>query len=128
MLVFFEKVFDGFLSGTANVYTQTELSELLGSADHLDIAIQARGVAGTSPTLTIQLENSFDGTRWQNRTVNPEVNALSLNAGDNPLQVYADSSQIPTALGRLRFRIALGGTTPSGVFQIWASGRSPLVY
>jgi len=128
MLLFFEKVYDGFITGGQNVYTQTEHSELMGSADHVEIAVQARGIAGTSPTLTIQYENSFDGTRWQNRTASPEVNNVSLNVGDNPLQLFADLSQVPTALNRLRLRIALGGTSPSGVLQIWAMGRSPLVY
>src|SRR5690349_17722063 len=124
MRIFQAKVFDGYIRGTGAVFTQTADSELIGSAERLVFYAVMNGVSGTSPSLTIQLENSPDGTRWLNQATGPEVSAM-LNPGDNSAYgTSAQSTTIPMA-AYIRMRITLGGTDPGGYLRLWLNGRSP---
>jgi len=123
MRIFQEKIYDNLVSGTTNVYTGTELSELLGSVDRVTLFAYVLGVTGTGPTITMQLENSPDRTRWQNQNSTPEINGSSLGSGDNFIQTNTVAG-VPMA-GHVRLRIALGGTSPVAVVRIWAFGTGP---
>ena len=119
---FVVKAFDDYVVGSTNVYTPTSLAELLGTADRLCGVVIAHAVLGSSPTLTIQCEHSFDGTRWLNQETTPELNATSVG-GVNTVLTFV-STKIPT-LNFVRLRVALGGGTPSATLEIWLCGRSP---
>jgi len=126
MRLFHELVWEGYVSGSAAVYSKHGLEALLGSADQLSFAGYAAGITGTSPTLSVQVEQSFDGIRWSNRNLNPELNslALSTSAETNFAGWDGNPSARPTA-AFARLRIALGGTSPAGHVRIWATGRDP---
>lgn len=125
MLTFAQSAFDGYVVGTGNVYSLTDISELLGSTDVLHVSAVALAVTGTNPTLTVQIENSFDGTRWQNQSSTAELNAQSLGAGDNAPFFFVTSSSPLGRAARVRLRIALGGTSPTALLRIRAAGRDP---
>lgn len=128
MLIFRAKLFDGFLKGTGNIYTQTADAELLGAVERISLGVVFTGVAGTSPTFTLQFENSPDGTRWMNQNPTPELSAVSITpiSGDTSFEVVTNkaSTAVPIA-NYVRLRFALGGTSPSGYLRLWAVGRSP---
>lgn len=120
---FVVKAFDDYLSGTTNVYTPTAMAELLGSADRLAGSVLVLFAGGTGPTITIQFEHSFDGTRWSPVSGTPELNAFPVNSSGDAASVFSNAT---VALQNyVRLRIALGGTSPSGQVQVWLCGRSP---
>ena len=128
MIVFRAKLFDGFLKGTGNVYTQTADSELLGSVERLTIGMVFNGVTGTSPTFTLQLENSPDGTRWMNQSATPEYDNVGISgdsSGNSVVWTTNFGSTTVTIGGYLRIRLALGGGSPSGYLRLWAVGHGP---
>ena len=51
MRIFHRQVFDAYVNGTANVYSDPTLATLLGSVDQLAIGGFTAQVSGTSPTL-----------------------------------------------------------------------------
>ena len=125
MLLFFEKIFEGYIAGTSNVYTHTALGELLGSAESLSIYGQASSATGTSPTLTIQLEQSFDGTRWANQRTTAELSMVLASGSDQVIGAFP-SSFLPLvpALSFVRLRMTLGGTAPATFLRLYASGHT----
>ena len=128
MLIFRTKLFDGFLRGTGNVYTQTADAELLGAVERISLGVVFTGVAGTSPTFTLQFENSPDGTRWVNQNATPELNAVSITpaSGDTRFEIATNMSSTAVPIANyIRLRFTLGGTSPSGYLRLWAVGRSP---
>jgi hypothetical protein len=127
MFRFSQKVYDNYVTGTQSVYSDTALSELLGSVDHLALIGFVDGVTGTSPTLTVQSEHSFDGARWMNRNATPEINNWGpLSPGSNNVVPFSDGSALTKPiLPRVRLRIQLGGTSPAGVVRLWVVGRDP---
>ena len=129
MRIFQTKLFDGFVSGTASVYTHTAFSDLLGSVERLTFGATVSAVTGTFPTLSVQLESSPDGTRWMNQSGGPELDPTiqgMLVAGDNPAIISSNQSSRTVPIGGLvRMRIALGGTSPAGYVRLWVAGRSP---
>jgi hypothetical protein len=120
---FVVKAFDEYLVGTSNVFTPTSMAELLGSADRICGLAVAHTSIGIGPTVTIQFEHSFDGTRWINQNVTPEVNAWAPTGGIFNVMPFA-STRIPT-LNYVRLRIALGSVSTSVPLEIWLCGRSP---
>lgn len=128
MKVFNQLVFEGYISGTTNVFSDSQYNALLGTVDQLSVSGYTAQVTGTSPTLTVQVEQSFDNIRWQNRNVSPappEVNATALNTGASETNFQGQDGN-PTARPTLcfvRLRIALGGTTPTAQVRLWATGR-----
>ncbi|HVW25559.1 MAG TPA: hypothetical protein VHC69_09320 [Polyangiaceae bacterium] len=129
MKVFHTKVFDGIITGTSSVYTHTAFSELLGSVERIGIGAQMNAVSGTGPTITVQIENSPDGTRWMNQsTLGPELTGANgtLVTGDNAVKWATNYQSTTLPIGNhVRMRIALGGTSPAGYLRLWVVGRSP---
>jgi hypothetical protein len=125
MRIFHRLVFDGYVNGTANVYSDPTLSTLLGSIDQLAIGGYTTQVSGSGPpTVTVQVEHSFDNIRWQNRNTAAEVNASTLSTtAETP---FGGNDGDPTLRPRLEFvrlRIALGGTSPTGQVRVWVTGH-----
>jgi len=130
MLLYFEKIFESYVTGTASVYSNSELGGLLGSADLVTISGILSGIPQFSTTtFTCQFEQSFDGARWVNQNATPEVNAIALPPGgfwtvssftNNPTGGAARS-----ALNRLRLALgAVSGPSPAAWVQLFASGRT----
>lgn len=125
MKIFSQCVFEGYISGTANVYSDSQHNMLLGTTDQLSISGYTAQVTGTgTPNLTVQVEQSFDNIRWQNRNTAAEIAAATLSTSTEQNVQGQDGN--PTArptLPFVRLRIALGGTTPAGQVRLWVTGR-----
>lgn len=126
MKIFNQCVFDGYVSGTANVYSDAHHNTLLASTDQLSIGgYTAQMTATGTPTLTVQVEQSFDNVRWQSRNATAEIAAVNLSTGTTETNVQGQDGS-PTSrptLAFVRLRIALAGTTPAGQVRLWVTGR-----
>ena len=121
MRLFHELVWDGYVSGSAPIYSRCGLESRLATADQLSFAGYAAGMLGVLPTLTVQVEQSFDQMRWMNRNLNPEINALALStSADTNFSGHDGNPAARPTAAFARLRIALGGTTPAGPLRIWA--------
>lgn len=126
MRIFNQLVFDGYINGTASVYSNPSFDDLLGRTDQLSISGYTAQVSGTSPKIEVQVEHSFDNIRWINRNTTaaeiPSTTALSTTA-ETPIQGQdGDPNSRPT-LGFARLRITLNGTSPAGQVRLWVTGR-----
>jgi hypothetical protein len=129
MLTFNQCVFDGFVNGTAVIYSDSNHNALLGTADQLSIGgytAQVSIPSGT-PNLTVQVEHSFDNIRWTTRNATAEINTATLSTGSTETNVQGFDGS-PTArptLAFARLRIALGGGNASvaGQVRLWVTGR-----
>lgn len=129
MRIFHQLVFDGYVNGTADVFSDNQFDALLGSADQLSLSGYTAQVGGTNPTLTVQVQQSFDQRRWLNRNTVAEVTMsttapLSTTTETNFQGQDGDPTARP-ALGFARVRLALAATagTPSGQVRVWVTGR-----
>lgn len=125
MRIFNQLVFDGYVSGTADVFSDSQYYPLLGLADQLSISGYTAQVTGTSPTLTVRVEQSFDNVRWQNRNSTAEISAVSLSASPAETNVQGQDGN-PTSrptLAFARLKITLGGTSPTAQVRLWVTGR-----
>ena len=125
MRIFNQLVFDGYVSGTSNVYSDDQYYPLLGLADQLSISGYTAQVTGTTPTLTVQVEQSFDNVRWQNRNSTAEINATSIStSGETNVQGQDGSPTARPTLAFVRLRITLGGSgSLAAQVRIWVTGR-----
>jgi hypothetical protein len=129
MRVFNELVFDGYITGTAPVYSESRFQDMLGFADQLSIGGYSAQVTGSSPKLTVDIEQSFDKERWQPRSTTPAINAMDLSLAPLETAVHGHDGDPagPPANPRLAFvrlRITLTGTgTLSAQVRLWAAGR-----
>ena len=60
MRLFHQLAFDGYVNGTANVYSDPALTSVLGTADQLVIGGYTTQVSGTGPTIAVEVEHSID--------------------------------------------------------------------
>jgi hypothetical protein len=106
-----------FYSGTTSFYSNPELSALLGFADRITVNAVVNESTGTSPALTVVAEDSADGENWAD--VNTVINAANISS---PPLTLGGSVTYPH--GRfLRFRITLGGTSPTATMSLRATLR-----
>jgi hypothetical protein len=66
MRSFHTLIFDDVVEGTTAVYSPPGFDDTLGAVDALSLCASASQVTGTSPTLTVQVEQSPDERRWSN--------------------------------------------------------------
>ena len=126
MRIFNELVFNGYVAGTTEVFSDERFQELLGLADQLSLGGYTAQVTvgGGTPTLTVEVQQSFDKFRWQPRSLTPEINAVTLLTGANETVVHGhDGDTTLSRLAFVRLRIALAGTSPTAQVRIWATGR-----
>jgi hypothetical protein len=124
MRIFNQLVFDGYVNGTAAVFSNPAFNDLLGSTDQLSITGYTAQVSGTTPTLTVRVEHSPDNIRWVDRNGTAEIAAAALSVGtETTVQGHDGNPNSRPTLGFARLRIALGGTTPAGQVRLWVIGR-----
>jgi hypothetical protein len=124
MRLFHKLAFDAYVNGTANVYSDPSIVSVLGTADQLVLGGYTSQVGGTSPTLTVQVEHSFDNVRWQNRNTAAEVNTAALSTtAETPFSGHDGDPTTRPTLAFARLRITLGGTSPAGQVRVWVTGR-----
>lgn len=123
MVNFYEKIFHNYVSGNQSFYTDTRYADMLGGVERLSITGAVAVITGTSPTLTIQLENSPDLTRWLSQSATAEIDNVPIGPGSYTIG-FDSTLDVPFA-AYVRLRITLGGTSPAGLVTIFACGRSP---
>jgi hypothetical protein len=129
MLTFNQCVFDGFVSGTAPIYSYSEHNPLLGTADQLSISGYTAQVSTTSgtPALAVQVEHSFDNIRWTVRNATAEISSstTTLATGTVETNVQGQDGNPTTrpTLAFARLRIQLSGGGVSGQVRLWVTGR-----
>ncbi|HVW25560.1 MAG TPA: hypothetical protein VHC69_09325 [Polyangiaceae bacterium] len=126
MRIFNELVYNGYVTGTNPVYSDAKYHELLGFPDQLSIGAYTAQVTGASPTLTVQVEQSFDKFRWQTRNATAEIPAKSLSTISETIAHGQDGQVFPNRnpkLAFVRLRITLGSATSAGQVRVWATGR-----
>lgn len=122
MRLFHAQLYDENLEGTTALYTDPSNNALLGSVEKLTLFTIADTVSGTTPTLTVQIEESPDQVNWSNKAGTAEINAVALSTSQKTITVGRDNGSVPSA-GFLRLRVVLGGTTPKAHIRIWVTGR-----
>ena len=111
MRIFNQLVYDGYVSGNQDVVSDSQYYPLLGLADQLSISGYTAQVTGTTPNLTVQVQQSFDNVRWQNRNTTAEINAVSLSTvAETQVQGQDGSPTARPTLAFARLKITLGGT------------------
>lgn len=125
MRVFHTCVFDDTVDGTTATYTSPRFNALLGLSDSLSISGYAtQASSGSTPTLTVQVEQGPDERRWANRNGTAEVDALTLSTTAETAVQGNDGTPVGVnRQGFARLRIQLGGTTPKARVKIWVTGR-----
>jgi hypothetical protein len=114
--------FDNLIQGTAAIYTDPLIARQLATADRLKYHVYADQVSGTSPTITVQGEESGNGVNWANKAGTAEINAQALNTSGTSIVRGSDTGTTGST-GMVRVRIQLGGTTPVARIRLWVTGR-----
>jgi hypothetical protein len=85
------------------LYTSTELSALLATADQMAIQVVAEGIAvpgahpPASPKVSVQVQTSADGTSWATKSTSPEVAAFEVPPGSTSVSPFScDPGVLPT--------------------------------
>lgn len=124
MRSFHTLAFDDVVEGTSAVYSAPSLDSTLGSVESLSICAVASQAGGTSPTLTVQVEQGPDERRWENRNTTAEIDGVSLSKTAENVETANDGDPAgATRLAFVRLRIQLGGTNPQARLKIWVTGR-----
>jgi len=123
MRTFYVLAYDHILEGTTATYTDPRLNDLLGSVEQLRLFAVTRDTSGTSPTLTVQIEESADNVRWTSKTGTAEINAVALDVTPTTIARGSDDGATPSA-GQVRLAISLGGTSPRTLLRLWVTGRT----
>lgn len=92
---------------------QSDQFNVGGIASGMVVEILVTAASGTSPTLDLDLEDSFDGTTWHKVV---DVNAANITAVGNTIK-RINLRDTPTT-NRLRLNYTIGGTTPSFTFSV----------
>lgn len=88
-----------------------------GPASTLRIQLDCGAGTGTSPSLTVTIEDTLDGTNWNAVHTFTAVTTGASRQVANITAPFAD---------RLRVRWTITGTTPSFTFSVIVASQSPL--
>ncbi|HKY37237.1 MAG TPA: hypothetical protein VJN18_14940 [Polyangiaceae bacterium] len=113
---------DDRIEGTSPLYSDPSHNALLGSVEALCIYSAAENASGTTPTLTVQVEESGNQVYWRNKAGTAEINSVTLSTAARTVAVGRDNGSVPS-LGFLRLRVQLGGANPKARVRIWVTGR-----
>ena len=117
------KVFDDLISGTtANWLSSSEFDSAIGKADGFAMQTVTTGVAGIQPTLTILTEHSCDGENWVWSENDDLINRTPITEDSSYLN-FSNVCAIPALGAFVRFRVALGGTSPACRLKLYVTGR-----
>lgn len=102
---------DEVLSSAARTTSGTSSQFMAPAVTALVVEVNVTASGGTTPTLDIDLEDSFDGVTWNKVT---DVNAANITTTGVTVK-RINLVDTPTT-GRLRLSYTIGGTTPSFTF------------
>jgi len=120
------EVWNAPISGTTAEYTAPSLAPLLAGASKLLVQVRTAQGAGSSPTLTVDLERSNDGLNYASVAANALITNLAVStSGVTNAFAQWDTTASDNLFGCfLRLKISLGGTTPSANVRITLTGRA----
>lgn len=105
------------------IYTDiSKFARLLGQGDKLALQLLATNVSGTSPTVTVAIEDSADGTNWAPKSTPISAQSIGAGAGGTADVRGYDTDSRPL-FPLVRLKITLGGSSPSAHVQILAVSR-----
>lgn len=97
---------------------QQNLSGNYGEVSSLVVFVRITAVSGTTPTLTVAVEDSPNGTDWAQVAITASLNAAGLTVLRIPLTTPFGNT--------LRIRWVIGGTTPSFTFEVIVASQMAL--
>jgi hypothetical protein len=112
---------DDRIEGNAPLYSNPLHNALLGSVESLRIYCTAENTSGTSPALTVQIEESGNQLYWRTKGF-AEIDNVALSTTAQTVAVGRDRGLVPSQ-GFLRLRVQLGGTAPKARVRIWVTGH-----
>lgn len=121
--LFREKIFSGIVPGTAEVFSDGTLDDLLGQAEILVFEFYIDSTSGTSPTLTAVVYESNTRRKWTSYADLLTTQAISSTLPD----VLSGSCGMTGATAVKGAFARLGLSTPSGVtarVDVYVTGRS----
>lgn len=92
---------------------QSDQFNVGGIASGMVVEVNVTAVGGATPTLDVDLEDSFDGVTW-NKVA--DINAANITATGVTVK-RLNLRDTPTT-NRLRVNYTIGGTTPSFTFTV----------
>lgn len=105
---------DELLASAARTATGTSTPvDLDGPITGAVIEISTTAVSGTTPTLTIDLQDTLDGTNF-----NKVVTLTASNITASGRVVYRLDARANPIAGRVRLAYTIAGTTPSFTFSV----------
>lgn len=116
-------VFDDILDSSSPLYISPEFNDDLGAIEELSIFGVAIAISGTSPALSVQIEESPDQIHWRNKRSTPEINAAAISLSTFTKVRGHDSGTLPSS-GFIRLRVEVGGTAPRVSVKLWVALRS----
>jgi hypothetical protein len=122
MRIFHVLLLDDRIEGNAPLYSSPLHNALLGSVESLRIYCTSENTSGTSPLLTVQIEESGNQVYWRTKAFLAEIDNVALSTTAPTVAVGRDRGLLPSQ-GFLRLRVQLGGTAPKARVRIWVTGR-----
>ena len=123
-------IFDDFIVGTAQVFTDPKWNWTLAQADRLRLYGVVDQVTGSSVTLSAQIQESPDNRNFQAKNTNPEIlNAAIGTTATVQVSGYDGSPYNPPLSGYVRVAMQIGnGTTGIGAHvKLYVTGRGEVV-
>lgn len=112
----FEFSTDELLASAARTASgQSDQYATYGPVTAVVIEVNVTAVSGTTPTLDVDLEDTFDGTTWNKVS---DINAADITA--TGVTVKRINLRDTPCTNRLRIKYTIGGTTPSFTFTVKA--------
>lgn len=122
MRLFNLRVYKGTQYGTTATYSASEFDGVLGSAERLAVHCRVWRASGTTPKLTVNLEESNDGANWVPKTT-ALVNQETLSTtGETALMAVATKATMSGA-AFVRLAVSLFGSDNVADVQIIVCGR-----
>lgn len=106
---------DTILASAARTATGQSSEFRSFTASAIVIEVNVTAASGTTPTLDVDLQDTFDGTNWHKVS---DVNAADITT--TGLTVKRINLRDNPCTDRLRINFTIGGTTPSFTFTVKA--------
>lgn len=95
----------------------------MGGAGRVTLTVDITAASGTTPTMTVVIEGSIDGTTWFTiATVGLSGLGYGVGVPSNFTGVSATRGVVPAA-PFMRYRSVIGGTTPSFTYSVLAEAN-----
>lgn len=116
MIAYSEKVFDGVLRDSTELFSDSKFDEILGSADNATVEVEVEEVVSGSATLTVRWWHSISGKSFV--VLSTLVSGQSL--ASLPFRALYNQSSPYGKLGRIGLMLSTTGVVRC---RVWVTGR-----